>query len=461
MKSLNVLISKTRAAALVKKIVVALLAFGSLSPACSQEPVASQAWTLEQCLQYGLNRHPQLRVAESNVSAEKARLLQTSSAYDPKLDLRANWRHSKVETASGRNIVDATTDSTSESVSASKLLFDAGQTGLQKKAAGESLAAAKARRDSTLTELAADIKAAFFRAQQATELLKVREETLEGYERHLEKVESFVEVGTRAPFDITRAQVDVANARVELISARSNLKVALAGLARAVGLSETIDIARYEDFRQPNGLIADKDELLNEAMSRPDLKAAGFQVKAADLRLKEARLGRSPSVSASADYQWSGTVSPLDRQWGMGVSMSWPVFDGAITRAQIDSACSTLENNAAALENSKLAVSAELENSITGLTDALERLQATTVLVQQASESLHLAEGRYDAGLGSPLEITDARVEFARARGNHVVAMFDSLIAQAELDRVLGRLPAEYRIQEIPATEKESGDAKK
>ncbi len=461
MKSLNVLISKTRAAAFVKKIVVALLAFGSLSPACSQEPVASQAWTLEQCLQYGLNRHPQLRVAESNVSAEKARLLQTSSAYDPKLDLRANWRHSKVETASGRNIVDATTDSTSESVSASKLLFDAGQTSLQKKAAGESLAAAKARRDSTLTELAADIKAAFFRAQQATELLKVREETLEGYERHLEKVESFVEVGTRAPFDITRAQVDVANARVELISARSNLKVALAGLARAVGLSETIDIARYEDFRQPNGLIADKDELLNEAMSRPDLKAAGFQVKAADLRLKEARLGRSPSVSASADYQWSGTVSPLDRQWGMGVSMSWPVFDGAITRAQIDSACSTLENNAAALENSKLAVSAELENSITGLTDALERLQATTVLVQQASESLHLAEGRYDAGLGSPLEITDARVEFARARGNHVVAMFDSLIAQAELDRVLGRLPAEYRIQEIPATEKEPGDAKK
>ena len=461
MKSLNVLISKTRAAAFVKKIVVALLAFGSLSPACSQEPVASQAWTLEQCLQYGLNRHPQLRVAESNVSAEKARLLQTSSAYDPKLDLRANWRHSKVETASGRNIVDATTDSTSESVSASKLLFDAGQTSLQKKAAGESLAAAKARRDSTLTELAADIKAAFFRAQQATELLKVREETLEGYERHLEKVESFVEVGTRAPFDITRAQVDVANARVELISARSNLKVALAGLARAVGLSETIDIARYEDFRQPNGLIADKDELLNEAMSRPDLKAAGFQVKAADLRLKEARLGRSPSVSASADYQWSGTVSPLDRQWGMGVSMSWPVFDGAITRAQIDSARSNLENNAAALENSKLAVNAELENSITGLTDALERLQATTVLVQQASESLHLAEGRYDAGLGSPLEITDARVEFARARGNHVVAMFDSLIAQAELDRVLGRLPAEYRIQEIPATEKESGDAKK
>lgn len=461
MKSLKIIVSRFSVAAIVKNFVITLFVFGSFSPACCQESVASPAWTLEQCLQYGLSQHPQLRIAESNISAEQARVLQTRSAYDPKLDLRANWRHSKVETASGRNIVDATNDSTSESVSASKLLFDAGQTGLQKKAAGESLAAARARRDSTLTGLAADIKAAFFRAQQATELLKVREETLDGYERHLEKVESFVEVGTRAPFDITRAQVDVANARVELITARSNLKVALAGLARAVGLRETIEVAPYEDFRQPTTLNADKDNLLNEAMNRPDLKAASLQVKAANIRLKEARLGRSPSVSASADYQWSGTISPLDRQWGMGVSMSWPVFDGAITRAQIDAARSTLENTAATLENSRLAVNAELENSITGLTDALERLQATTVLVQQASESLHLAEGRYDAGLGSPLEITDARVEFARARGNHVVAMFDSLIAQTELDRVLGRLPAEYRIQEIAAPEKESGEAKK
>ncbi|HMM59088.1 MAG TPA: TolC family protein, partial [Candidatus Rifleibacterium sp.] len=74
----------------MKKIVIALLVFGSLSPACSQEPVASHPWTLEQCLQYGLSRHPQLRIAESNVSAEKARVMQTGSAYDPKLDLRAN-----------------------------------------------------------------------------------------------------------------------------------------------------------------------------------------------------------------------------------------------------------------------------------------------------------------------------------------------------------------------------------
>lgn len=431
-------------------------------PALAQEqPVETKSWTLENCLEYGLSKHPQLKIAESNVASEKARLTQTGAAYDPKVNLRAGWNHSKIDASKGRNLADPTTDSTSESVSASKLLFDSGQTDLQKKAARESVAAANSRLQSTLAEVAANIKAAFFRAQQAMALLQVRNETLEGYEKHLEKVESYVEVGTRAPFDITRAQVDVANARVELISARSNLKVSMANLARAVGLQDGLNIAPYDEMIPPANVHEEKDKLLNDAMNRPDVRAAQSQVKAADYRVKEARLGRSPSVSASADYQWSGTATPLDRQWGMGVSLSWPVLDGAITRAQINSAKSSLTNTAASLDNIKLSVSAELENSLTGLTDALERLQATSVLVQQASESLHLAEGRYDAGLGSPLEITDARVEFARARGNHVVAYFDSLIAQAELDRVLGRLPAEYRIQEIAPIKDESGETGK
>lgn len=424
-------------------------------------PAVEETWTLERCLQFGLDQHPQLKIARSSVESEKARLLQTGAAFDPRIDFRASWSHSKLEAASGRSIADATTDSTSEAISASKLLYDSGQTRLQKKAAAASLSAANSRFDATLTELAADIKASFFRAQQANALLQVRQETLEGYERHLEKVESFVEVGTRAPFDITRAQVDVANARVELISARSNLKVALANLSRAIGLDTAIVVASYDETKPPLNIYDDKEQLLHEAMNRPDVRASQEQVRAADYRVSEAKLNRSPSLSASADYRWSGTATPLDRQWGMGVSMSWPVLDGAVTRAQIQSARSSFESSVAGLENIKLSVGAELENSLTRLTDALERLQATTVLVQQASESMHLAEGRYDAGLGSPLEITDARVEFARARGNHVVAFFDSLIAQAELDRVLGRLPAECRIQEMDAADRESGETDK
>ena len=119
----------------------------------AQEPGSPKHWTLEQCLEYGLSSHPQLKMAESNVSGEKARLLQIDSAYDPKVNLRASWNHSKVDAARNRDLADPTSDSTSESVGASKLLYDSGQTSLQKKAARESLIAANSRLDATLTEV--------------------------------------------------------------------------------------------------------------------------------------------------------------------------------------------------------------------------------------------------------------------------------------------------------------------
>ncbi len=418
-------------------------------PGNSSGEKAEKHWTLEDCLKQGVSMHPQVKIAASTVASSKARLLQARSGHDPQVAVRASWQRSKSELPAR-----PPTDNTSESLSVSKTLYDSGQRELSERAARESVAAAQARYDSTLTDIAASIKNAYFRAQQAQALLQVRLETLAGYESHLEKVEGFVEVGSRPPFDITRAQVDVANARVDLISARSQLKVSLANLSRAIGLETSISIAGVERIDLPNVDSAAKEQLLQEAMQRPEIRAAEFQRKAADFGVKEARKSLSPSFSASADYRWSGNISPQDRQWGMGVSMSWPVFDGSLTRARIDSAKSQLDNSAATIDNLRLAVAAELENSITGVSDAVERYAATSYLVQQASESLHLAEARYDAGLSSPIEITDARVEYARARGSQVVSYFDGLIAWSELDRVLGRLPAE--ISQIEITDESS-----
>jgi len=424
-----------------------LLTVALLNPVNAEPETASSTveasekhWTLEDCLKYGVAMHPQVKIAASTVASNKARLLQARSGHDPQVSMRASWQRSKSELPARPS-----SDNTSESLSVSKTLYDSGQRELSEKAARESLAAAQARYESTLTDVAAGIKNAFYRAQQAQAMLQVRLETLSGYESHLEKVEGFVEVGSRPPFDITRAQVDVANARVDLISARSQLKVTLANLSRAIGLETSISIAGVERIELPTIDPAGKAQMLQEALQRPEIRSAEFQRKAADYGVKEARKSLSPSLSASADYRWSGNVSPQDQQWGMGLSMSWPVFDGSLTRARIDSAKSQLDNSAASLENLRLSVTAELENSITGVSDAVERYDATSYLVQQASESLHLAEARYYAGLSSPIEITDARVEYARARGSQVVSYFDGLIAWSELDRVLGRLPAELR----------------
>jgi outer membrane protein TolC len=418
---------------------------------------SAQKWTLKQCLQYGLQNHPLLKIASSNVESRKASLRQTKAYWDPRLDMRASWNRRKIDSGGA---LDDMVDSTSESVGVSKVLLDSGQNRFEELSARSSVKAAESDRQNTLIEIAANIKKAFFSAQQAQALVQVRQETLDGYQKHLEKVEGYVEVGTRAPYDITRARVDVANAQVELISAKSRLKVALANLARAVGLESEIFVADFEISATPAS-VSDKEELKNKAFSRPELQSAEFDIDSADARVKGLKRSLKPVVAASADYSWNGTVTPLNRQWSAGVSLNWSLFDGALTRSRIDAAKSQLNSAGEGFRNLKLVVNAELENAITGLEDALERFKATDVAVQQASESMFLAEGRYDAGLGNPIEINDARVEYARARGNFVVAYFDSLIAAAELERVTGELPIEYRIQAVEKDEQLEEENKK
>ena len=410
-----------------------------------------EKWNLHQCLEFGLENHPLLKIAQSTVANRKSQLRQTRAYWDPKLDMRAGWNRRRNDSGGS---LDDLVDSTSESIGLSKVLLDSGQNRFDEQSARSSVKAAESDKQNTLLEIAAGIKKAFFVAQQAQALVSVRQETLEGYQKHLEKVEGYVEVGTRAPYDITRARVDVANAQVELISAKSRLKVAKANLARAVGLEGELDIDDFAISSIP-AITESKDELKEKAFARPELQSAGFSIESARARVKSLKSSLKPVVAASADYSWSGTVTPLNRQWSAGVSLSWPVFDGNITRSRVDAANTQLESARQSLRNLQLTIKTELENSITDFEDALERFKATEILVQQASESMQLAEGRYDAGLGNPIEINDARVEYARARGNYVVAYFDSLIAIAEMERVAGELPAEYRIQEIAEPESE------
>jgi outer membrane protein TolC len=434
-------------------LLITALTFGS---SCFAND-SSEKWDLKSCLSYGLQNHPRLKIAESSVESEKAKIDQTGAAYDVNVDARAGWTHRKQDSSLGTTAVsDPVTDSTSESLSVSKLLFDSGKTSSRVKAAKQSLKAAQEQKFGTVVEIAALIKEAFFKAQQAKALLNVQQETLDGYLTHLEKVKGYVEVGTRPPYDITRAKVDVANARVSLISAKSTLKQNLVLLAKSIGKEGTIEIQDFELNQLPQKIDQEREDLLSEALSRPDLKAAQFQVKALDYSLAESKKSLKPSLSANGDYNWSGTNTPLNRNWTVGVNLNWPLLDGKLTRSKIRIAKSQLNSSKATYDNLKLTVYSELENSITEFEDSLERYEATNVLVQQASESKELAEGRYDSGLGSPIEITDARVEYSKARGNYFVAYFDSLIALARLEKVLGRLPTE--IQKLDTLEANTDD---
>ena len=404
---------------------------------------ASGPWSLEDCLEYGLSHHPDIAQAESQVRSSAAREGQARAGLGTKVNFQSSFQRSGQDFSRRGSLNSGLTDSTANSISARKVLDDSGRTREQMNAARETIKANQAQLSWYRVLVASGIKTAYYRALQAKALMKVQEDALKGFQAHLQKVNSFVEVGSKPPHDITKAEVDVANTQVSLIKAENNYRNALARLAEEVGFEGELTINNPDVLSKIPMPSLEKDRLLEEAFGRNDVAYAGFNLRATEHQLGQVKKGLKPNLSSSAGYDWSGTATPLDRSWNMGLAVSVPILDGKLTRFQVREAEANIQTSKARLNKLRQTVRSQVEVAINGVNDAFKRLEASEVLLRQASESLALAEGRYDAGLGSPIEITDARSAFSNAEGTKISAYFDSLIAISELEKSLGRLPNE------------------
>jgi outer membrane protein TolC len=266
----------------------------------------------------------------------------------------------------------------------------------------------------------------------------VAEDTVRQFEEHLRQAQGFYEAGTAPRFDVTKAQVDLSNARLELIKARSSLEIAWKTLSNAMGFADTpsYDIADDMDFKAYD---ITKQEALERAFeNRPDLKAQETGEVTAQKSLELAARGDSPTLSAYAAYNFEGRDFPLDEGWNYGLSLSVPVFDGHLVEYRTKEAAANLEEVKLATSSLRNNISLEIEEGYLFLIEYGESVEVSRLMVRQAEENLELALGRYQAGVGSPIEVTDATVALNDARRNYVQALYDYRMAEIRLKSAMG-----------------------
>ncbi|MBF0548347.1 MAG: TolC family protein [Candidatus Riflebacteria bacterium] len=417
---------------------------------CGAQP-ASGPWSLKDCLNYGLKNHPVLSQVEGTVDSARAQIGEIKSNFGFQVNGNANFLRQKddfVKTTGSSGISPdlSMNDSTAESLSAKKLFSDWGRTRERQKSGVSVYKATKEDLKWQRTQVGGTIKTAFFQALQAKALIRVQKESLDGFKEHEDKVRGFVEVGSKTPYDLTKAQVDVANAQVALIKAENDSQNAMARLIQAIGLDGPIEISEGpESFGLASAPEIKKEDLSEKLYKRPDLSAAEFRYDSTSFQLNAAKKSLKPAFSGSANYGWNGTATPLNRSWNVGMALSFPFLDGKLTHYQVKDAEGSLKSAKGRLQNLKIQASTDLEIAIHTLREAFKRFETSQILLKSASETLHLAEGRYEAGLGSPIEITDARTGYYNAEGENITAYYDTLVALTQLDIVTGVLPPEYQ----------------
>ena len=281
----------------------------------------------------------------------------------------------------------------------------------------------------------------YFNYLAAGRVLLVDSETARQAEDHLKQSQAFFKAGTAPQYDVVNAEVTVANANVNLIQARNNMKIARVQLENAIGqrLPENFILA---DNLEVSYVNIDMQTAIEMALkNRPEILSSQAQVEASEQFLASAWTANLPNISASGGYNWRNLVpQPLFSGWNLGLTVSLPIFQGFALDAGIDQARANLKTAEASSDLVMQSLILDVQQQEFALQEASESIQASKKLVDQADEALRLAVGRYNSGIGTALETTDAEVALASARITYIQALYNYNVSYARLERAMGTI---------------------
>ncbi len=279
--------------------------------------------------------------------------------------------------------------------------------------------------EATRQQVLLQVDVAYFSALRAQAVLKVAEQTVAARQLVADQVAALAKSKLKSALDVSFANVNLSEAKLLLISAQNELAASFADLSQALGDNTQERFALAEEPIQP-ALPPDPSELVAEALKqRPDLLSLRLEHEAA-LKFATAEKDLSlPTISALATTGYLPTHDDRlsNRYLAAGINVNFPVFNGRLfsaRRSEAELRAQAAEQNARDAENR---ISRDVAVAWLNASTAFQRLAVTTELLNEAKQALDLAQARYDLGLGSIVELsqaqlneTSAHIASARAR---------------------------------------------
>lgn len=398
--------------------------------------------TRSEAVSIALKNHPSLRAADATIRSSSAQLLQSESGYYPVINYSAGGSHIQ-----GAFVFNPSFPARHQSYNSyatgfliQQPIYDFGKTGERVSANRNLVDAVTFDYQSARDNVTMNVQVAYFSILQVQRVIKVNEEAIQQAEKHLLKAKAFYSVGKAPQFDVTKASVEVANANVNLIRSRNQLRVAKVQLENAMGIHPISNYVLADTFEVHPFTMDLNTAKVAAYQNRPELRSANARVEFNKSLVKAEWSQHLPSLLASGAYNWNGFRWPFASRYSYGVTVSIPIFQGFSVYAKVQQAKANVEVSEANTDMMMQSVMLEVEQNYLGLKEAEERIGATLKLVEQAEENLRTAEGRYNAGVGSAIEITDAEVLRSTARITHIEALYDYNSSLIRLYRAMGTI---------------------
>jgi outer membrane protein TolC len=431
-------------------IVVALLASALVSGSAGTGS-ESRPLSLDECVKMALSRNVDVENAEAEVDAATAARASTAALLGPKLHVDgSNLLWSKPfaipfapppapPTVLRESNTRSITVSVIQPVTPLLAIFE----GYKLQDLGVDVA--KIQREATRRDVAYRVTEAYYRLLQAQSLAGVAATSVDQVQSQLKRASDLEAHGVLGRNDVLRVQIALAGAQQRKIGADGAVTLASGALAMAVGLPPSTAI---RPLTVPSAPAAAPGFGIDDG-ERAALSGR-VELKELDARIGQARAGRvaswerlAPTVSLIGSWQKNaGSAFQEKESRYAGAVLSWDVWDWGSTYFSGREASARVRQAESARAKVRDGIAMDARAAFVGFQGSLEAVRVAQAAVTSAEENYRIENRRYETAAATTFDVLDAESLLTAARAQYQTALYDSHIAQANLDRAMGNTPS-------------------
>jgi outer membrane protein len=404
--------------------------------------------TLQEAEALAIKNHPQIQAAQNEVGFANQQIVINRAPYYPALsgEITGSQGNNLSRIGAGQLSASRLFDRFGQGVVVTQLITDSGRTPNLVASARFQAQASAQNLDATRYNVLLAVNRAYFDALHAQAVVKIAEQTVAARQTLSDQVSELARNQLKSRLDVSFADVTVSEAKLLLIRAQEDVQQTLAELGRALG---SVQPANYQLVEEalPAGPSASPDDLVTQAENnRPELAGLRSSRDSAYRFFEAEKDLARPTVSAVAvggavPFINSPASAPIPAGYeGLAANVNIPVFNGHLFSARREAARQHALETDQRLRDEQERIARDVRVAWAGATTAFQRMDVTAQFLRQAALALDLAQGRFNLGLSSIVELTQSQLNLTQAEIENLSAKYDYQKQNAVLQYTLGAL---------------------
>ena len=413
-------------------------------------PDLSQPLTADDCVKVALKMSPSITKAKAAVTEASAGRQSAWSGLVPQVTAQGSYSHtgpgSRYTYSSSQygQISLGGGESYSGSIVASQSLFDV-RTYTQVVQANKGLEAAKAGERGAKEQLVFNVKQAYYDVVRARRTVQAAQSQLEQSAEQEKRFQEMRRLGSISKADLLKIQIRLSQSKTDLLTAQNSEAVARANLCAVMGIdvNAPVEVGEEVTFDEKHPNLADL--LVKAQRQRPDLVQARATFSGYKAAATLSRGQYLPRLSADAGYSYRDRKFPEDWPyvkerygWNMGLSVSWTIFDGLVTHANIRTANARKAASEADLRAAQQSAEVEVKQAYLNYTLMVEKVKLARETLGGAEEDYRLTSEKQRLGAATTLDLLTSQATLTQARVQEASTLCDLKIAEAAIARAIG-----------------------